>query len=265
LEIYNLAAQSHVKVSFDVPEYTGQVDALGTLRLLELIRQHPYRSKIRFYQASTSELYGKVLEKPQTEKTPFNPQSPYAIAKLYGFWMVKHYREAYGLFAVNGILFNHTSPRRGENFVCRKITLGVAGIVNGKQDCITLGNLNSFRDLGHAADYVEGMWRMLQQPADSPTDYVLSMKYGYTIRELVEMAFGAVDIKVRWEGSGVDEVGIRTDTGAVVIRVSPKYFRPAEVDYLLGDSTRAHTELGWEPKYDTQRIITEMVQHDLKA
>ena len=265
LEVYNLAAQSHVKVSFDVPEYTGQVDALGTLRLLEIIRQHPRRAQIRFYQASTSELYGKVLETPQSEKTPFNPQSPYAIAKLYGFWMVKNYRDAYGLYAVNGILFNHTSPRRGENFVCRKITMGVAGIVNGKQPNITLGNLNSFRDLGHAADYVEGMWRMLQQEPEKQQDYVLSMKYGFTIKQLVEMAFGAVDIKIRWEGTGVDEVGRREDTGDVVVRVSPKYFRPADVEFLLGDSSRAHTELGWEPKYDTQRIITEMVHHDTKT
>jgi GDPmannose 4,6-dehydratase len=263
LEVYNLAAQSHVKVSFDVPEYTGQVDALGTLRLLELIRQHPQRDRIRFYQASTSELYGKVLETPQTERTPFNPQSPYAIAKLYGFWMVKNYRDAYGLYAVNGILFNHTSPRRGENFVCRKITMGVAGIVKGKQTHITLGNMNSFRDLGHAADYVEGMWRMLQQPVGEAKDYVLSMKYGYTIRQLVEMAFGAAHIKIRWEGEGIHEIGVREDTGAVVIRVSEKYFRPAEVDYLLGDSSRAHVELGWETKYTTEQIIAEMVQSDI--
>lgn len=263
LEVYNLAAQSHVKVSFDVPEYTGQVDAIGTLRLLEIIRTSPHKDKIRFYQASTSELFGKVLETPQTEKTPFNPQSPYAIAKLYGFWIVKHYREAYGLYAVNGILFNHTSPRRGENFVCRKITMAAAAIYAGKQKQLVLGNLNSFRDLGHAKDYIVGMWQMLQSKT-APKDYVLSMAYGYTIRKLVELAFGEVGIKIVWEGSDIDEVGKNEATGEVLVRVDKKYFRPAEVEYLLGDSTAARTELGWTTTYTTEAIISEMIKSDLK-
>ena len=264
LEVYNLAAQSHVKISFDIPEYTGQVDALGTLRLLEIIRTSPHKEKIRFYQASTSELYGKVVETPQTERTPFNPQSPYAIAKLYSFWMVKHYREAYGMFAVNGILFNHTSPRRGENFVCRKITMAAAAIKAGKQKHLVLGNLNSFRDLGHAKDYVAGMWAMLQGDR-VPKDYVLSMACGYKIRELVEITFSEVGIKIVWEGSGVSEVGRNALTGEVVVRVDAKYFRPAEVDFLLGDSTAARKELGWVTSYTTGAIISEMVRHDLAA
>ena len=263
LEVYNLAAQSHVKVSFDVPEYTGQVDALGTLRLLEIIRNSIHKDKIRFYQASTSELYGKVMETPQTEKTPFNPQSPYAIAKLYSYWMVKHYRDAYNMFAVNGILFNHTSPRRGENFVCRKITMGVAAIAAGKQKYITLGNLNSFRDLGHAKDYIVGMWLMLQ--SDLKKDYVLSMARGFTIRQLVEMSFGVANVKIVWEGCGVEEVGRNALTGDVVIRVDAKYFRPAEVDFLLGDSTAARTDIGWTPTYTTESIISEMVTSDMQT
>ena len=261
LEVYNLAAQSHVKVSFDVPEYTGQVDALGTLRLLEIIRNSPHKSKIRFYQASTSELYGAVLETPQTEKTPFNPRSPYAVAKLYSYWILKNYRDAYGLFASNGILFNHTSPRRGENFMCRKITMGVAAIAAGKQTCITLGNLNAFRDLGHAKDYVRGMWMILQ--ADKPDDYVLSMKYGYTVRQIVEMAFAVVGVKIVWKGEGLSEVGVDEASGETRVRVSAEYFRPTEVELLIGNSEKARTTLGWEPSYSTEQIIKEMVSEDL--
>jgi GDPmannose 4,6-dehydratase len=263
IEIYNLAAQSHVKVSFDVPEYTGEVDALGTLRLLEVIRCSPMKDKIRFYQASTSELYGKVLEIPQRETTPFNPQSPYAVAKLYSYWIVKNYREAYGLYAVNGILFNHTSPRRGENFVCRKITMAVAAIKKGKQEELVLGNLNASRDLGHARDYVEGMWRMLQQKPGVETDYVLSMKDTYTVKQLVEMSFSVIGVSIQWSGEGVDEVGVDAATGKTLIRVDSAFFRPAEVDLLIGDSTRAHEELGWTPTRTTEQILKEMVQADL--
>jgi GDPmannose 4,6-dehydratase len=260
LEVYNLAAQSHVKVSFEVPEYTGQVDALGTLRLLETILKTGLKDKIRFYQASTSELFGKVLETPQSETTPFNPQSPYAIAKLYSYWIVKNYRESYGLYACNGILFNHTSPRRGETFVCRKITLAVASIIAGKQDYMSLGNLNSQRDLGHAKDYVYGMWLMLQKT--EPIDYVLSTGKTYSIRELIQMTFDVFGKKVEWQGSGLDEVGVID--GKIVVRVNPKYFRPAEVDLLLGDSTKARNELGWITKYSTEETLCEMVQSDLK-
>lgn len=260
LEVYNLAAQSHVKVSFEVPEYTGQVDALGTLRLLETILKTGLKDKIRFYQASTSELFGKVLETPQSETTPFNPQSPYAIAKLYSYWIVKNYRESYGLYACNGILFNHTSPRRGETFVCRKITLAVASIISGKQDYMSLGNLNSQRDLGHAKDYVYGMWLMLQKT--EPIDYVLSTGKTYSIRELIQMTFDVFGKKVEWQGSGLDEVGVID--GKIVVRVNPKYFRPAEVDLLLGDSTKARNELGWITKYSTEETLCEMVQSDLK-
>jgi GDPmannose 4,6-dehydratase len=258
LEVYNLAAQSHVKVSFEVPEYTGQVDALGTLRLLETILKTGLKEKIRFYQASTSELFGKVLETPQCETTPFNPQSPYAIAKLYSYWIVKNYRESYGLQACNGILFNHTSPRRGETFVCRKITLAVAAIVAGKQDYMSLGNLNSQRDLGHAKDYVYGMWLMLQK--DEPVDYVLSTGKTYSIRELIQMTFDVFGKNIEWSGSGLDEVGIVNEK--IVVRVNPKYFRPAEVELLLGDNTKATNELGWIPKYSTEETLREMVLND---
>jgi len=260
LEVYNLAAQSHVKVSFEVPEYTGQVDALGTLRILETILKSGLKDKIRFYQASTSELFGKVLETPQKETTPFNPQSPYAVAKLYGYYIVKNYRESYSLYACNGILFNHTSPRRGETFVCRKITLAVSAIMSGKQECLYLGNLNSMRDLGHAKDYVNGMWLMLQ--GDKPVDYILSMGDTYSIRSLVQMAFDFYNKKIIWEGDGLDEVG-KMD-GKIVVAVNPKYFRLAEVDLLLGDSTKARLELDWEPNYTTKEIITEMVKNDAK-
>lgn len=258
MEVYNLAAQSHVKVSFEVPEYTGQVDAMGTLRLLETIIKTGLSEKIRFYQASTSELYGDVLETPQRETTPFNPQSPYAVAKLYGFWIVKNYRKSYGMFACNGILFNHTSPRRGETFVGRKISMAVATINAGKQEVITLGNLNAKRDFGHAKDYVEGMWRMLQQ--EKPVDYVLATGKTYSVREVVQMCFDTFGKKVEWEGEGVDEIG-KVD-GVVRVRVSPKYFRPAEVEFLLGDSTKARAELGWKPEYTTPEIFREMTQAD---
>jgi GDPmannose 4,6-dehydratase len=259
-EIYNLAAQSHVKVSFDVPEYTGQVDALGTLRLLEIVHKLGFSDRIKLYQASTSELYGKVLETPQNEETPFNPRSPYAIAKLYSYWIIKNYRESYNLFACNGILFNHTSPRRGETFVCRKITIGVAAIIAGKQDCLYLGNLNSKRDLGHAKDYVYGMWLMLQ--SNKPVDYVLSTGETYSIRELVELAFGVLGKTIEWRGEGLEEEGYIGNH--VVVRVSPKYFRPAEVDYLLGNSTKARDALGWKTNYSIKEILTEMVESDMK-
>lgn len=258
MEIYNLAAQSHVKVSFEIPEYTGQVDALGTLRMLETIRKSGIQHKIRFYQASTSELFGQVLATPQDETTPFNPQSPYATAKLYGFWIVKNYRESYGMYACNGILFNHTSPRRGETFVCRKITRAVAAIEAGKQDCLFLGNLNSKRDLGHAKDYVYGMWLMLQ--ADNPKDYVLSTDETFSVREIVEMAFDVYGKKVVWRGEGIDEVGMIDNH--IVVRVDQKHFRPADVELLLGRSDRARTELGWKIKYSTRQTIREMVVND---
>jgi GDPmannose 4,6-dehydratase len=258
LEVYNLAAQSHVQVSFEVPEYTGQVDAMGTLRLLETILKTGFKDKIRYYQASTSELFGKVLETPQTETTPFNPQSPYAIAKLYGYWIVKNYRESYGMFACNGILFNHTSVRRGRTFVCRKITQAVSAICVGKQDVLLLGNLNSMRDIGHAKDYVYGMWLMLQQ--DKPVDYVLSTGKTYSIRQLIEMSFKFLGHSVEWQGSGLNEVGLLN--GKIVVKVAPEYFRPAEVDLLLGDSSKARLELGWVPKYTTEQTIEEMIRYD---
>jgi len=261
LEVYNLAAQSHVKVSFEVPEYTGQVDALGTLRLLETIMKSGIKDKIRFYQASTSELYGDVLETPQTEKTPFNPQSPYAIAKLYSYWIVKNYRESYVLFACNGILFNHTSPRRGETFVCRKITIAAAAIKKNKQECLYLGNINSKRDLGHARDYVYGMWLMLQN--DKAKDFVLSMNKTYSIRQIVEISFKYVGFHILWRGEGLNEEGYDMNTGKVLIKINPKYFRPSDVELLLGDSSKVRQELGWETKYTTEDILDEMVENDL--
>jgi len=261
LEVYNLAAQSHVKVSFEVPEYTGQVDALGTLRLLETIMKSGIKDKIRFYQASTSELYGDVLETPQTEKTPFNPQSPYAIAKLYSYWIVKNYRESYKLFACNGILFNHTSPRRGETFVCRKITMAAAAIKKNKQQCLYLGNINSKRDLGHARDYVYGMWLMLQN--DKAIDYVLSMNKTYSIRQIVEISFKYTGFHILWRGEGLNEEGYDMNTGKVLIKINPKYFRPSDVELLLGDSSKVRQELGWETKYTTEDILQEMVENDL--
>ena len=259
LEIYNLAAQSHVKISFAMPEYTAQVDAIGTLRLLETILKSDIKDKVRLYQASTSELYGKVLSIPQDENTQFNPQSPYAIAKIYSYWIVKNYKSSYNIFACNGILFNHTSPRRGEIFVCRKITIGISRIMTNKQDVLILGNLNAKRDLGHAKDYVYGMWLMLQNK--EPVDYVLSTGETYSVREIVQMAFNYFNKTIIWEGDGVNEVGLLD--GKIVITVSPSYFRPSEVDFLLGCSIKAETELGWKRNYTIQQIINEMIDHDL--
>ncbi|GAA98551.1 hypothetical protein E5Q_05238 [Mixia osmundae IAM 14324] len=262
-EIYNLAAQSHVKVSFDMAEYTGDVDGLGTLRLLDAIRTCGLTNHIRFYQASTSELYGKVVETPQTEKTPFYPRSPYGVAKLYAFWIVKNYRESYGMHASNGILFNHESPRRGRTFVTRKISRAVAEIVIGTQDCLYLGNLDAKRDWGHAKDYVEGMWRMLQQ--DQPDDFVLATGETHPVREFVEKAFKHGGIDITWEGKGVEEVGKDKKTGKVIVRVDPIYFRPAEVELLWGMPTKAEKELGWKRKVDFEDLVKEMVEEDLKG
>ncbi len=261
-EIYNLAAQSHVHVSFETPEYTANSDALGTLRLLEAIRILKLEKKTKFYQASTSELYGKVQEIPQTEKTPFYPRSPYAVAKLYSFWIVKNYRESYDMFACNGILFNHESPIRGETFVTRKITRAAAKISLGLQKKIFLGNLDAKRDWGHAKDYIEGMYLMLQQ--DVADDFVLATGVTNSVRDFARMAFAKVGIELRWEGEGVEEKGINTETGDVIVEVDPKYFRPTEVDLLIGDPTKAKTELGWEHKYNLQQLVEEMVESDVK-
>lgn len=261
-EIYNLAAQSHVKVSFETPEYTANSDALGTLRILEAIRILKLESKTRFYQASTSELYGLVQEIPQRETTPFYPRSPYGVAKLYGFWITKNYRESYGMFACNGILFNHESPIRGETFVTRKITRGVAKISLGMQDKIFMGNLDSERDWGHARDYVEGMWRMLQQ--SEPDDYVLATGRKITVREFINLAFAEVNIRLRWEGKGQEEKGIDVATGKVLIEIDPKYYRPAEVDVLVGDASKAREKLGWKPQCTVEELCREMVQADLE-
>jgi GDPmannose 4,6-dehydratase len=260
-EIYNLAAQSHVKVSFETPEYTANSDALGTLRILEAIRILRLENKTKFYQASTSELYGKVQEIPQTEKTPFYPRSPYAVAKLYAFWIVKNYREAYNIYACNGILFNHESPLRGETFVTRKITRGVSRIKLGLQKKIYLGNLDAKRDWGHAKDYVEGMWLMLQQ--EKPDDYVLATGVTTSVRDFVSMCFKEVDIAIEWEGEGVNEKGKDKANGKVLIEVDPKYFRPTEVDLLIGDATKAKNELGWQPKHDLQSLVKDMMQADM--
>ena len=260
-EIYNLAAQSHVQVSFETPEYTANSDALGTLRLLEAIRILHLEKKTRFYQASTSELYGKVQETPQKETTPFYPRSPYAAAKIYAYWITVNYREGYGIFACNGILFNHESPLRGETFVTRKITRAAARIKLGLQKKIYLGNLNSKRDWGHAKDYIEGMWLMLQQ--DQPDDFVLATGETNTVRDFVGLAFRELGIELTWQGSGVEEKGINKDTGDVVVEIDPRYFRPTEVDLLLGDPTKARTKLGWKPKYTLAQLISEMVAADL--
>jgi len=260
-EIYNLAAQSHVGVSFDMPEYTTDVDAMGTLRLLDAIKESEVECK--FYQASTSELYGEVQEIPQTEETPFYPRSPYAAAKLYAYWIVKNYREAYDLFAVNGILFNHESPRRGKRFVTRKITRAVARITKGKQNKIYLGNMNSKRDWGYAKDYVKMMWMMLQH--DTPEDYVIATGETHTVREFVEAAFKHVDVEIEWRGEGVNEKGIDKETGKVLVEVDPKYFRPTEVDLLIGDPSKAKEELGWEPEVKFKELVQLMVQSDLEA
>jgi GDPmannose 4,6-dehydratase len=261
-EIYNLAAQSHVQVSFETPEYTANADALGTLRILEAIRILGLQKKTKFYQASTSELYGMVGETPQTEKTPFYPRSPYACAKLYGYWITVNYREAYGIFACNGILFNHESPIRGETFVTRKITRALARIKLGLQDCLYLGNLDARRDWGHAKDYVEMQWLMLQQ--DQPDDYVIATGVQYSVREFVQVAARMLDMPIKWEGSEVDEIGIRTDTGNKIVAISPRYFRPTEVETLLGDPTKAREKLGWVPRISFETLVREMVECDLQ-
>ena len=261
LEVYNLGAMSHVKVSFELPVYTTDVDAIGTLRLLEAIRTCGIdHKKIRFYQASTSEMYGKVTEVPQNENTPFYPRSPYGVAKLYSHWITKNYRESYGLYACSGILFNHESYRRGHNFVTRKITIALGNIIKGKQDKLVLGNINSLRDWGHAKDYVEGMYLMLQQ--DYPDDYVLSTNEYHSVREFVEIAFGLKGYNIKWKNTGVDEIGYDDNTGKDLIVISNTYFRLTEVDQLLGDSTKARTNLGWYPKYTFHDLVKEMVESD---
>ena len=260
-EIYNLAAMSHVKVSFDTPEYTANADGIGTLRILEAMRILGIEKQCRFYQASTSELYGLVQETPQSETTPFYPRSPYGVAKLYGFWIVKNYRESYGLHASNGILFNHESPLRGETFVTRKITRAVAQIELGLNDCLYLGNLDAKRDWGHAKDYVEGMWRMLQQ--DHPDDYVLATGHTVTIRSFVDMAFSEVGIALEWQGEGVEEKGVDKASGKTLVSVDPRYFRPTEVDLLVGDATKAKEKLGWTPTHSLAELCAEMVASDV--
>jgi GDPmannose 4,6-dehydratase len=261
-EIYNLAAQSHVKVSFELPEYTAETDGIGTLRLLEAIRICGLEEKTKIYQASTSELYGKVQEIPQTETTPFYPRSPYGVAKIYAFWITKNYRESYNIFAVNGILFNHESERRGETFVTRKITLAVARIKHGLQEKLYLGNLNSLRDWGYAKDYVECMWLMLQQ--DVPEDYVIATGEQHSVREFCELAFNEVGISIVWEGTNENEKGICKETGKILIEVDSNYYRPAEVETLLGDPSKAKNQLGWNPtKTSFEELVKIMVQHDL--
>ena len=261
-EIYNLAAQSHVKVSFEVPEYTANSDALGALRLLEAIRIAGLDKKTRFYQASTSELYGLVQEIPQTEKTPFYPRSPYAVAKLYAYWITVNYREAYGIYACNGILFNHESPLRGETFVTRKITRALARIKVGLQDRLYLGNLDALRDWGHARDYVAMMWLMLQQ--EEAKDYVIATGEQHSVREFVDVAASYIDIKIHWEGAGADEKGYDAD-GKLIVAVDPAYYRPTEVETLLGDATKARKELGWKPKIGFRELVEEMIREDLKT
>jgi GDPmannose 4,6-dehydratase len=261
-EIYNLAAQSHVQVSFELPEYTGQVDALGTLRILEAIRILRLEGKTKFYQASTSEMFGLVQEIPQKETTPFYPRSPYGIAKVYGYWITKNYREAYGIYACNGILFNHESPVRGETFVTRKIAQAAAKIKFGLQDCLYLGNLDAKRDWGHAKDYVEAMWLMLQQ--QEPDDFVVATGETHSVREFVEKAFKEAGIQIRFEGIGVNEKGY-DENGKVVVAINPTYYRPTEVDLLLGDASKAHEKLGWKPKITFDELVTEMVVSELKV
>ena len=260
LEIYNLAAMSHVKVSFDMPEYTANADGTGVLRLLEAVRSTGLMDVTRFYQAATSELYGLVQEVPQKETTPFYPRSPYGVAKLYGYWITKNYRESYDMFAANGILFNHESPRRGPTFVTRKVTRGLNMILTGERDKLVMGNIDAKRDWGHAKDYVEGMWRILQ--ADKPDDYVLSTNEFHSVREFIEKSFSMRGFDLRWKGTGVDEIGYDYNNGRELIHISDKYFRPAEVEELLGDSTKARTELGWEPQYSFDQLVKEMVDHD---
>lgn len=259
-EIYNLAAQSHVQVSFEVPEYTAEVDGIGVLRFLDAIKEVGLKDKTRFYQASTSELYGKVQEIPQTEKTPFYPRSPYAAAKLYAYWITKNYREAYDLYACNGILFNHESPRRGRTFVTRKITEAACRIKCGVQDKLYLGNMDSKRDWGYAPEYVEGMWMMLQQ--DYADDYVLATNETHTVREFVELSFKHLDIEIEWKGSGVDEKGINANTGEIIVEINPRYFRPTEVEILIGDYAKAKAAFGWEPKVKFEKLVKIMIDAD---
>ena len=263
VEIYNLGAQSHVKVSFEVPEYTANSDAVGTLRLLEAIRILDLSEKVKFYQASTSELFGKAQEVPQNENTPFYPRSPYGVAKLYAYWIVKNYREAYGMFACNGILFNHESPLRGETFVTRKITRAVSKIKLGLQKKVYIGNLNAKRDWGHAKDYVEGMWLMLQQ--DNPDDYVLATGVTTSVRDFCTKAFMEAGIPIKWEGEEEDEIGINMKSGEIVVEVDPNYYRPTEVELLVGDASKAMKELEWKPKYSLDSLVKEMVQRDLES
>lgn len=260
LEIYNLAAQSHVKISFEMPEYTADTDGFGTLKLLEAIRANNLDKITRFYQASTSELYGLVQETPQNEKTPFYPRSPYGVAKLYAFWIVKNYREAYNMFACNGILFNHESPRRGHNFVTRKITIGLGKILKGETDRLILGNIDSERDWGHTKDYVEGMWKILQY--DKPDDFVLATGKTRTVREFIEKAFKIKGFDIKWKGSNENEIGYDSITGKELIFIDPKYYRPTEVELLLGDATKANTLLNWKPKITFDELINEMVSYD---
>lgn len=261
-EIYNLAAQSHVKVSFETPEYTANSDALGALRILEAIRILNLEKKTRFYQASTSEMFGKVQEVPQRETTPFYPRSPYGVAKLYAHWITVNYRESYDLFACSGILFNHESPVRGETFVTRKITQAVARISQGSDEILYLGNLDAERDWGHAKDYVRGMWLMLQQ--ENPDDYVLATGKMISVRKFVEMSFKYIGIDIEWSGEGCDEIGVDVSSGKCLVKVDPKYFRPTEVDELLGDSTKARRQLGWMPEYSVEQLCKEMVENDIK-
>ena len=262
LEVYNLAAQSHVKVSFEMPEYTADSDAFGTLKLLEAVMNNNLKEKTRFYQASTSELYGLVQEVPQSETTPFYPRSPYGVAKLYAYWIVKNYRESYGMFTCNGILFNHEGCRRGHNFVTRKITLGLAKILKGETDKLVMGNLDSLRDWGSAKDYVEGMWLMLQH--DKPDDFVLATGVMHSVKEFIEEAFGLKGFEIKWKGEGVNEVGYDIKTGKELIYIDSKYFRPAEVEQLLGNSTKAKNILGWIPKTTFKELVKEMVENDCK-
>jgi len=257
IEIYNLGAMSHVKVSFDIPEYTGDIDGLGTLRILDSVLALGLKDRVKFYQASSSELYGKVTEVPQTEKTPFYPRSPYGVAKLYAYWITKNYRESYNLFACNGILFNHESPRRGETFVTKKITMALEGIINGTQECLVLGNINAKRDWGHAKDYVYGMWLMMQH--DFPEDYVLATNEMHSVREFVEKAFQLRGFNICWKGENMNEIGYDTITGRELIFIDPRYFRPAEVDLLIGDSSKAKFELDWEHKISFDQLVKEMV------
>lgn len=272
-EVYNLGAQSHVAVSFECPEYTADVDAIGVLRLLEAIRFLGMEKKVKFYQASTSELYGEVQEIPQKETTPFHPRSPYAVAKMYAYWIVVNYRESYGIYACNGILFNHESPRRGETFVTRKITRGLSNIAQGLEDCLYMGNINSLRDWGHAKDYVKMQWMMLQQ--EYAEDFVIATGFQYSVRQFIEWSAARLGINLRFEGFGLDEIGIvesvtgndapKINVGDIIVRINPRYFRPAEVETLLGDPTKANKKLGWIPQISVQEMCSEMVKEDLKA